>query len=89
MNTIASTLTPEQEEHLPYNYLNWHADYSARLLKRSYDNHIGHPLEDYLIPGKMPLRKFNFSKWRAYNAYTKYCDAHPEFVQEVKEELWA
>ena len=33
---------------------------------------IGFPVEDYYYPEKMSLRKFNFSKWIAYNAYTNY-----------------
>ena len=61
----------------------WYKSYSSNLIYESYDYAIGYPLEDYHYPLKMSLRRFNFSRQTAYNAYTAYYDSHPMFAESV------
>lgn len=68
---------------LPQMYWWWFDGYAGNLIKESYHNKIGFPLEEYHYPKKMSLRKFNFSRQMAYNTYTDYYDSHPDFSEKI------
>ncbi len=68
---------------LPQSYWWWFDGYTGNLIKDSYHDKIGLPLEDYHYPKKISLRKFNFSKWISYHAYTDYYDSHPDFSDKL------
>ena len=66
----------------------WYKRYAGDLVSESYENDLGFPMEDYNYPKKMSLRKFNFSRWRAYHAYTEYYDSHPDFASGMNATIY-
>ena len=62
----------------------WFYDYAADIVQYSYDYDIDFPIEDYSLPKQSSIRKFNFSRWKAYRSYTRFYDDHGLFQKEIR-----
>ena len=67
----------------------WFPDFASHMILKSYDFQVE---ELYLIwqeagkclPGRLSLRSWNLSRWRAYRAYEQYYRLNPDFAEDVE-----
>ncbi len=73
----------EKAKELGYDkgdYSHWLYEYASDIVKVSWKNDTPvYPVEDGSLPKKMSIRSFNFSRWTAYNMYTKFYETHEDF----------
>lgn len=67
----------------------WFEEYAAKIVKKSY-NFQAKELdkiwveEGNCLPKKLSLRRWNLSRWIAYNQYEKYYRLNPDFSKEIE-----
>ena len=65
-------------------YNSWFLTYASDIVKVSRrDDDPVFPVENGSLPKKMSIRSFNFSRWTAYNAYTKCYEANKKFADVI------
>lgn len=65
-------------------YNAWFLTYASDIVKVSWrDDDPVFPVENGNLPKKMSIRSFNFSRWTAYNAYTKCYEANKKFADVI------
>lgn len=65
-------------------YNAWFLTYASDIVKVSRrDDDPVFPVENGNLPKKMSIRSFNFSRWTAYNAYTKCYEANKKFADVI------
>ena len=67
----------------------WFEYYAARMVKKSYDFQAFEldkiwVEEGNCLPKKLSPRKWNLSRWVAYNQYEKYYKLNPDFSEEME-----
>lgn len=65
-------------------YNSWFLTYASDIVKVSRrDDDPVFPVENGSLPKKMSIRSFNFSRWTAYNAYTKCYETNKKFADVI------
>lgn len=80
-NDAAPVIFAKAKE-LGYEQNDWFLSYAANIVYNHTDWSYPEKIENHL-PQKLPLRKWNFSRWRAIQIYTHYFHANKEFAQKI------
>ncbi|MCM1125640.1 MAG: DUF4173 domain-containing protein [Lachnospiraceae bacterium] len=59
--------------------LHWFYRYSAKIVRKSWEGQS----PKNTLPQKQSIRKFNFSRWTAYQYYTRYYKEHEHFQKDI------
>ncbi len=67
----------------------WFEEYAARLVKKSYDFQVDELNEIWIeegncLPKRLSPRKWNLSRWFAYQKYEDYYKSNPDFSEEIE-----
>ncbi len=67
----------------------WFPDFASHMILKSYDFQVEEldliwQEAGKCLPGRLSLRSWNLSRWRAYRAYEQYYRLNPDFAEDVE-----